>query len=363
MTIDCIALRNWFLTEQRDLPWRNLRTPYAVWVSEMMLQQTQVNVVIPYFERWMTAFPTITALAEASLEEVLKLWEGLGYYSRARYLHAGARLIVDQHGGELPKDYQALKELKGVGEYTAGAILSFAFGQKTTAVDGNVIRVLSRYFLIEDDVSKPHTLQKIRSHALELLPDEEPWVINEALIELGATVCMRTPHCNQCPIRSGCRAHQQGKSQTLPYKPPRAATTFLLRGVAVICHRNHLLLRKDSEGIMADLYEFPYLEMSGEEEKSDLQKKFELTLEIPLQFETHLEAVSHTFTRYRARLCPTLFSSSHSLLPEVKKPYRWVSVEDVVKCTFSSGHRRVWHLALPIAKNKDLLIDTNLDAP
>ena len=359
--MDCDTLRRWFLTEQRELPWRTLRTPYAVWVSEMMLQQTQVSVVIPYFERWMAKFPTIQTLAEASLDEVIKVWEGLGYYSRARYLHTGARLLVDRYGGELPANYAALKELKGLGEYTVGAILSFAFGQKIPAVDGNVLRVLTRYFCIEEDISKSRTLQEIRARANTLLPDHEPWVINEALIELGATICTKTPHCSRCPIRSGCLAYQQGKTEQLPYKSTKTTTTLLFRGVGVIIHDNHLLLRRNTTGVMADLYEFPYLELSTSEAQQGaiLKTNFEETLHLPLHLEEEMGSVSHTFTRYRVKLHPCLFRCTGKRRPNVEAPYSWIAMEDVLHCAFSSGHRRVWHLSLPIAKNKGLLVDTN----
>src|ERR1700733_459660 len=259
---DSQRLKTWFIREKRDLPWRLNSSPYAVWVSEIMLQQTQVAVVIPYFARWMERFPTIQKLAEAPLQDVLKVWEGLGYYSRARNLHEGARYILMKHHGQIPPNRQELEKIKGLGPYTIGAILSFAFHQKIPAVDGNVIRVLARYFMLEEDITKPSTLRKIRELAEEILPDEEHWLVNEGLIELGATVCSRKPKCEECPVRSTCKGYISGTSHRFPKKVAKKEITNLYRSVAVVHSNNHFLVSKGKAGnIMADLYEFPYFEM------------------------------------------------------------------------------------------------------
>ena len=323
------SLKSWFYEVRRDLPWRIKPTPYAVWISEVMLQQTQVAVVQGYFLRWMARFPTIKSLAEASLDEVIKMWEGLGYYSRARNLHSAARFLMDRHEGDLPSSKKELSEVKGLGPYTIGAILSFAFHQKTAAVDGNVIRVLTRYFGIEDDVQKSATLKKIWEIAEEILPEDKPWEVTEGLIELGAMVCKRTPQCEDCPLNQGCVALASGRQKELPRKKKKNEITSLSRRVFVIIYSNKLLLKKGVTGkVMADLYEFPYVEESGEE--------------FPFAFGAKqikkLPVVEHSFTRFRVKLHPTLWIA----LEEIVLPdYDWIPWDEIKKYPFSSGHRKV----------------------
>lgn len=340
---DCNALKKWFLREQRDLPWRDNRDPYRVWVSEMMLQQTQASVVIPYFERWMERFPTINDLAKASLDDVLKVWEGLGYYSRARYLHAGARYLLEQHKGQFPEQIEEMQKIKGLGPYTMGAIRSFAFHHKVPAVDGNVIRVLSRYFMIESDIAKSATVKQIQSLASELLPEKEPWVINEALIELGATVCMRKPSCGGCPLKTSCQAYAHGKAEKLPYKSKRTKIESLYRAVAVVRWQNFWLVQRGCAGkIMHDLHEFPYFEI-GEKglSQTEVQRHLKEQFNLDMHCEGVLPEVSHSFTRYRVRLSPSLFHCETKDLPKIAAPYQWMSLQQMLAVAFSSGHRRI----------------------
>lgn len=321
-------LREWFLREKRDLPWRQSCNPYAIWISEVMLQQTQVAVVKGYFLKWMERFPTIESLAQAPLEEVLKMWEGLGYYSRARNLHEAARYLVESHGGELPANKEMLAKVKGLGPYTVGALLSFAFNQRSAAVDGNTIRVLSRYFALEEDVQLPSVLRKIWKVAEEILPEKEPWIIVEALIELGATVCKRDPQCFQCPLQKGCLALKKKIQLDLPKKGVKVKTTLLQREVFVIGCNGALLLKKGEKGkVMADLYEFPYSE-DGE---------FPFSLEADLI--KKLPPVSHTFTRYKARLFPSLWNA----VEQISLPgYDWIPIAETARLPFSAGHRKIY---------------------
>lgn len=337
------ALKSWFLSEKRDLPWRENPTPYAVWISEVMLQQTQVAVVIPYFLRWMQRFPTVKELADAPLDEVIKLWEGLGYYSRARHLHEGARKIVSEFGGVIPHEEEQLKKIKGLGPYTIGAILSFAFHQKKSAVDGNVIRVLARFYQVEDDIAKPSTVKRIRELADNFLPDEESWIINEALIELGATICQRKPKCTQCPLKSDCQAHLKGVADQLPIKLKRIKTEYLYRAVAIITDGTNYLIRRGKKGeIMHDLHEFPYLEtdvegLSEKQFQQTLQKQFGLKLKKG----QGLPEVDQSFTRYQVRLRPVIFQCDGlQSIPD----FDWKSKEDLKQLAFSSGHRRILNL-------------------
>ena len=251
-------LHDWFGETQREFPWRVERTPYKVWVSEVMLQQTRASVAIPYFQRWLKLFPDVRSLANASPEQVIKAWEGLGYYSRARNLHAGAKQIMEQFGGKIPSNREALESIKGLGPYTVGAILSFGFHQRAPAVDGNVTRALSRYFLIEENVSKQKTKRLIEEKAAGILDEKEPWVTAEALIELGAMICLPKPQCAACPLRKNCRAFHEGRAESLPIKNREEKTTELWRAVILIIADGKVLLRKGKAGkVMADLYEFP----------------------------------------------------------------------------------------------------------
>ena len=192
-------VQHWFLQSQRSFPWREDRSPYSVWISEVMLQQTQARVVIDYYQRWMKKFPDIEHLARAPLEEVIKQWEGLGYYVRARNLHKAAQYLVEHHQGIFPSSRELLEKIPGIGPYTVGAILSFAFHQKAAAVDGNVIRVLTRLFAMQEEVQTQSSKKWLWKCAENLLPEKEPWILVEGLIELGATVCTLKPKCSQCP--------------------------------------------------------------------------------------------------------------------------------------------------------------------
>lgn len=331
-------LNKWFLDQRRDLPWRDSPTPYAVWVSEVMLQQTQVAVVIPYFLRWMERFPTIETLGSASVEEVIKLWEGLGYYSRARNLHQGARYVLEYHDGVLPDTYEELSKIKGLGPYTIGAVLSFAFHKKATAVDGNVVRVLSRFLGIKEDISKPKTIDLIRKHALELLPNDESWIINEALIELGATVCQKKARCGQCPLRDDCVARKKDIVDQLPFKSAKTQYEKLERTVAVVTYKDRFLVRRGQEGeIMNDLHQFVYFETVMD--SRDLKKRLQSEWTLDLETIDALETVNHSFTKYRVKLYP--FVCRLKSMREVAG-YDWISHEDLQHLAFSSGHRRIW---------------------
>jgi A/G-specific adenine glycosylase len=219
-------LLGWYDIVKRKLPWRINRDPYRVWVSEIMLQQTRVDTVIPYYERFMKRFPTVQALAEAPEDDVLKHWEGLGYYSRARNLQTGAREVVDRYNGIVPDDAAAVASLKGVGPYTAGAIMSIAFNRPEPAVDGNVMRVLSRFWLLEDDIAKPAARVKIERLARSIIPEGRAGDFNQALMELGALVCTpKSPGCLTCPVMEHCAGRLAGREVELPIKtkakPPR----------------------------------------------------------------------------------------------------------------------------------------------
>lgn len=263
----------WYRANKRVLPWRMNRDPYRIWVSEVMLQQTRVDTVIPYYERFMAKFPTIGALAEAPEEEVLKLWEGLGYYSRARNLQAGAREVAERHGGIVPDDKDLVAALRGVGPYTTGAIMSIAFNRPEPAVDGNVMRVLSRYFCLEDDIAKPSTRMGIEKLAASLIPEGAAGDFNQALMELGALVCTpKSPGCLTCPVMAHCEGRAEGKEHILPIKtkakPPRPETRLAALIVGTGEHAGKLLVRQRPEsGLLARMWELPHVLAEGAEPK------------------------------------------------------------------------------------------------
>ncbi len=253
------SLAAWYRRARRDLPWRHTRDPYAIWVSEIMLQQTRVDTVIPRYGRWLARFPTVKALAKAPLDDVLAEWAGLGYYARARHLHRAACEVVEQYGGELPADVAAVRALPGVGRYTAGAILSLAFGQREPILDGNVIRVLTRLHAIDEDPHASPTQERLWALAAELVADGDPSEINQGLMELGATVCTpRRPACTACPLARQCRAHATGRSETLP-APSRPTRVVAVEQVSVALVRDDkiLLARRPPTGLWGGLFELP----------------------------------------------------------------------------------------------------------
>jgi A/G-specific adenine glycosylase len=252
-------LLRWYRRCHRRLPWRATRDPYRIWVSEIMLQQTRVETVRPYYALWLRAFPTVQALARATDDRVLKLWEGLGYYSRARNLARAAQIVVRDHGGKLPRTIDGLRGLPGIGRYTAGAIVSIAFGKRAPLVDGNVARVFARIFAIRADVRSPRTMRALWQLAEDLLPDTGPGEFNQALMELGALVCTpASPRCDICPMRGVCRARARKLVGQLPHrgnKPPvvrvEANAALVRRG------RKILLQRRPQRGLLANFWELP----------------------------------------------------------------------------------------------------------
>ena len=244
MTPFADTLLAWFSLRQRPLPWRVARTPYRVWVSETMLQQTQVATVVPYFERWLERFPTLEALAAAPPGDVLKAWEGLGYYRRARLLHKAAEQVVTQCGGALPKRYDALLKLPGIGPYTAAAVASLAFGERVLAVDGNVKRVAARLFCLSGEVK----VHDVEAHLGPHLPETEAGAFNEALMELGATVCTpRSPRCKACPVSAYCEAYKAGRVTEFPEPKKRKVVPHLHRFALVSQRDDRIWLRERSE--------------------------------------------------------------------------------------------------------------------
>ncbi|MBN1978548.1 MAG: A/G-specific adenine glycosylase [Anaerolineae bacterium] len=342
----------WFAAEARDLPWRqggpyrSARTPYRVWLAEVMLQQTQVDAVAPYYERFLARFSTVEALAAAPLEDVLKLWEGLGYYSRARNLHAAARQIVAQHGGQIPGTFEALLTLPGVGRYTAGAVASIAFGQDTPAVDGNVRRVLARAFAIREDVSRPGTQRELEALARSLLPPGQAGAFNEALMELGATVCTpRAPQCDRCPLRELCLARAAGEQTSLPVKRPRKRTPHYDVAAAVTVDKDGCVLvaQRNADDMLGGLWEFPGGKReAGETLAECLAREMREELDVGVEVGELLTVVEHAYTHFRITLrafrCRIVAGEPRCLDCAA---FRWASLPELDALPMSVADRKI----------------------
>lgn len=258
------ALLTWYQSEKRDLPWRRTSNPYYIWVSEVMLQQTRVDTVIPYYERFIEKYPTMEKLADAEEGELLKMWEGLGYYSRVRNLQTGVKEVVENYGGVVPTNRKEISTLKGVGPYTAGAVLSIAFGVPEHAVDGNVMRVMSRILLIEEDITIPKTKRIFEDVVMDLIDQQDPSSFNQGLMELGATICTPKPKCLLCPVREYCGAFHSGRQESLPVRTKKKKGKVIpVASFALQNERGEWLLRQRPEkGLLANLWEFPMVELT-----------------------------------------------------------------------------------------------------
>ena len=329
--MDIALLLRWFLKNKRNFPWRENKTPYAVWVSEVMLQQTQACVVVEYFEKWMALFPSLEDLALADIAKVLKAWEGLGYYSRAKRLHEGALHILKVHQGNIPQDPELLAKVPGVGPYTLGAILSFAFGKKIPAVDGNVVRVMTRLYGIDAYCEKAATKQLIYQKVLELLPEKKPELVSEGLIELGACVCKKKPLCHKCPLKQGCQAFAAGNPHMYPVKQKKTPTEKLFRCINVCLYQNKILVKKPLEdsSLMGHLHQLPFTENNA-----PLPLCFSLCQKIPFA----KEYFTHTFTKYHVKCEPLVYKADKEFFLE---GYSWLTRQEIDQCTFSSGDRKI----------------------
>lgn len=253
----------WYEKNRRSMPWREDATPYHVWLSEIMLQQTRIEAAKAYYERFITRLPDVEALAEVSEEELLKLWEGLGYYNRARNLQKTAKILVERYEGRLPSDYDLLLELPGIGSYTAGAVASIAYGIPAPAVDGNVLRVVMRYLGCRDDISKTGVRKKTECSIMNIIPADKPGEFNQALMELGEVICIPNgmPLCGQCPIASGCRAREEERQTELPVKPEKKERRIEKKTVLVMEREGRFAIHKrPPSGLLANLWEFPSFE-------------------------------------------------------------------------------------------------------
>jgi A/G-specific adenine glycosylase len=298
-------LLEWYENHRRDLPWRRSGDPYAIWLSEVMLQQTRVETVRPYFRRFLDAFPTLADLAAADLETVLKMWEGLGYYARARNFHKAAGRVVDEHGGRVPDAWEAFRALPGVGDYIAAAVLSIAFNGPYAVVDGNVKRVLARLFRREEPVNRSSAHPVFRRLADRLLEVHRPGDFNQALMELGALVCTpRNPGCDECPLSQECRAARDGVTDRYPRRERKARTPRRRRAAAVVERDGRILVtRRPPEGLLGGLWEFPTAAtVDGERPEAALARALWERFGLQASVAAELGTVRHVYTHFRLEL-------------------------------------------------------------
>lgn len=340
------ALLTWFDRAAAPLPWRASADPYRVWLSEIMLQQTQVETVIGYYERFLARFPTLQALAAAPLDDVLKLWEGLGYYSRARNLHRCAQQVVAQRGGLFPSDAESLQTLPGIGRYTAGAIASIAFGQRAAVLDGNVIRVFARLTDLPDDVRQPATLTRLWALADSWIPPARVGDYNQALMELGRTVCKpRVPLCGACPIQAHCLAYARGTQAKRPVKAARPATPHYDVSAGIIRRDDGrvLIAQRPPEGLLGGLWEFP----GGKREEGEtmpecLQRELREELGIEVTVGALFIKVRHAFTHFKITLhayeCVYAGGTPQKLGVH---DFAWVTEDEFARYSFGKADREV----------------------
>lgn len=342
---------DWFMRHQRDLPWRRTYSPYHVWISEVMLQQTQMERGVEYFKRWMRRFPDVAALARASEDDVLKLWEGLGYYSRARNLHKTARILHAEHADHFPSTPEALQKLPGIGPYTARAIASIAFEQDVCVVDANVERVCSRLYDIDTPVKNIHTRRQIESLCLTLLPPGQARIFNQTLMEFGSLVCApRTPDCPHCPVRDFCAAYHADVVDQRPVLLPPPKPIFLDMATGVLRRGDKFFVQKRlSSDVWGNLWEFPggVVEAGESPEQAVIREYLEET-KIRVSGPMSIGRFKHSYTKYRITM-HAFFVQADSVEPVVltaAQECRWATWEELQTLAFPAGHRKlIDHLA------------------
>ena len=323
---------------RHNLPWQNTQDPYAIWVSEIMLQQTQVTAVIGYYAKFMGRFPDIASLANATQEEVLQHWSGLGYYSRARNLHNAAQAIMDEHDGQFPQDFEQIQTLSGIGRSTAAAIASFAFQQNQTILDGNVKRVLARHYVIEGWTGTPKIEKQLWALAESLVPEQEMGAYTQGLMDLGATICTRSkPKCELCPLKSSCRALAENKTKELPTSKPKKTIPQKQTTMLLILDGNEVLLEKrPPSGIWGGLWSLPEISMQDITSEVAL-RRFGLDVEA----EEPLESIQHVFTHFKLEILPQPLSVTNRPLQANMPNTIWLQIEDAIGAALPTPVRNI----------------------
>ena len=340
-------LLDWYDDNKRAMPWRETDAPYRIWVSEVMLQQTRVDTVRDYYPRFLEAFPTVEALAEAERDEVLRHWEGLGFYARARHLHEAARTVVEEHDGTVPDTMDAIRGLKGVGPYTAAAVLSIAYQKPHAVLDGNVTRVLSRVVAVEEDATTTAAQRALRALANDLLPPDRPGDFNQAVMELGALVCTpSTPLCDRCPLQDVCRAHAAGTEEDYPVTPESEPVPHHDIAVGLVFDEagdELLIQRRPDEGLLGGLWEFP----GGKQEEDEsleaaCRREVKEELGIDVAIDDPFYTLSHAYSHFKITLhafrCHVVDGT-----PEAREgqPFRWVGIDALDDYAFPRANRRL----------------------
>ncbi|MBQ7305346.1 MAG: A/G-specific adenine glycosylase [Clostridia bacterium] len=334
-------LLRWYDQHARVLPWRGIHNAYHTWVSETMLQQTRVETVLAYFDRFIRRFPTVEALAAAPEDEVLKLWEGLGYYRRARNLHKGAQQVVAEHGGVIPSDVKELLKISGIGEYTAGAIASIAYDQAVPAVDGNVIRVVSRVKGIRENVGIPSVKRRIAQEAAALVPQSRPGDFNQAMMDLGATICVPgTPSCERCPVSALCDAYREGDAEDIPELPRKNPPRVIDYDLCLIFNGDRVLMRQRTETMLQGLWVFPMVEdHHTEKQLAPLVKK---RIGVPVTDIQPAGDAKHIFTHQVWQMKLYIMHTT----AEAPAGWRFVTMEEMQQLTIPTAVKKAKEVVL-----------------
>jgi len=337
---------SWYAHHQRDLPWRKTRDPYHIWVSEVMLQQTQVETVIPYYHRFLRQFPTLVALAEAPLDDVLKAWENMGYYARARNLHAAAKRVLKNFKGEIPKTREGLMSLPGIGPYTAAAILSIGFDSPLPAVDANARRVITRLFAVQEPLGQAVTTGHVWDLAKQLMPRERAGYFNQGLMDLGATLCtFQKPKCALCPVRTLCKAYRKGLQEVLPLTKKRGPIPHCHWTAGVITDQDgHVLItQRPNKGLLGGLWKFPGgRQIPGEGLKACLLREIEAEVGITVRVGKGAAQIKHVYTHFRMTL--HAFHCAHrNGTPAALgcRDWRWTTTSGFDDVAFSKADRKI----------------------
>lgn len=340
------SLLRWYRLQGRSLPWRETSDPYLIWLSEIMLQQTQVATVLPYYERFRSTFPTVQDLATAPLDKVMKRWAGLGYYARVRNLHRAAKMVIEKFDGRLPDTFEEILSLPGIGRSTAGAIMTIAFGQRWPILDGNVRRVLCRYFLINEDPRRKEVEAWLWDCSERLLPNKGSDLYLQGIMDLGATICTpKRPQCRICPVHKSCGAYAEGKQDNLPVRKAREALPHhdYIAGV-ILDKRSVLIRRRPLKGLLGGLWEFPGERLDPGIKQNQYQNRLKVHLKMDLNLNVEVSRqwmqISHVFTHFRMTLhvfiCPEN-KKGNDLLNKL----RWVPIEKLSDYAFSSSHQKI----------------------
>ncbi|VAX34961.1 A/G-specific adenine glycosylase [hydrothermal vent metagenome] len=333
-------LMQWYKKQARDLPWRNTRDPYKIWISEIMLQQTTVNAVIPYYEKWVKVFPIVADVAKASEQKILKLWQGLGYYSRAKNIHKSAQLICEQHDQKIPRNPNELRKLPGFGPYTVGAVLSIAFDMREPIIDANVRRVVMR-FLAQEGYADTTQDKKILKFLDEVMPAKNLKVFNQAMMELGALVCRnREPLCSLCPVHLSCKAYQKGIQEIIP-RVKKKVLKNLDVSIGVIQHKEkYFIQQRPSKGLLADLWEFPGGKIEkGETSLKALKREIQEEIGCEVESAKRFMQVQHFYTQFRVNL--HVFFCQLKSYPAQGERKKWVSLKQLKKYPMPSGSVKI----------------------